>query len=424
MKLNPLFIALSAALALFAQASKAEALLAGVKGTGMAAAVTAYPVETLSAAYNPAGMVEIGNRVDLGLTWAHYRGHSRVHGNTAPPFIGKVNGNFKAYKTPNFYTVDVGVNKMLGCDCQYSVGFILYNRNQLKTTYRKPFPLVGRSHPGIEYVHEQLGPVFGWKVNDILNIGVSVNINIQRVKAKGLENLNNRLFSKHPGHVTNREYSYSSGVGVTVGAQWHVTPCLTMGVAYTPECKMRRFHKYSGFLAQGGRLNLPQIVIAGISWRFVPCATICFDVEHDNWRRIRSIHNPLLNDAGRLNLLGSKNGPGFGWRSRTFYRLGVDYALNDCWTLRAGYRFAPTNIRRTQTVINQLTLEPLVEHVATIGATYAINECNELNSFFAYGFQKRLKGKHSIPNGFPFFGGNADIRNIIYALGVSWGWNY
>lgn len=424
MKLNPLFIALGSALALFGQATKAEALIAGIKGTGMAAAVTAYPVETLSAAYNPAGMVEIGNRVDAGITWAHYRGHSRVRGNTAPPIVGQVNGNFKAYKTPNFYSPEFGFNKMLGCDCQYSVGFILYNRNQLKTTYRRPFALLGTTNPGLEYVHEQLGPVFAWKVNDVLNVGVSVNINIQRAKVNGLQKVDNAIFSAHPGHVTNRGYSYSSGVGVTIGAQWHVTPCLTMGVAYTPECKMRRFHKYSGFLAQGGRLNLPQIVIAGISWRFIPCATICFDVEYDNWRRIRSIHHPLLNDAGRLNKLGARNGPGFGWRSRTFYRLGIDYALNNCWTVRAGYRFAATPIRRSQTVVNQLTLEPLPEHFATIGATYAVNDCSEISSFFAYGFQKRLKGKNSIPAGIPFFGGNADIRNSIYALGVTYGWNY
>ena len=254
-----------------------------------------------------------------------------------------------------------------------------------------------------------------------------MNINIQRARVKGLQNFDNAAFSKHPGHVTNRKYSYSSGVGVTVGAMWRVNPCLTMGVAYTPECKMRRFHKYSGFLAQGGRLNLPQIVIAGVSWRYHPCATVSFDVEHDNWRRIRSLHNPLLSAPGHVNLLGASNGPGFGWRSRTFYRLGFDCALSDKLILRTGWRFAPTQIRRSQTTINFLIMEPLTEHFFTVGGTYKVNECTELSSFFAWGFQKILKGEHSIPltvNGQPFGAGNTNLKNQIYALGVEWGRNF
>ena len=74
MKLNRLLIALGAFIALLCQSSTAEALIADIKGTGMAAAVTAYPQSTLSSAYNPAGLVEIGNRIDIGTTWAHYRG--------------------------------------------------------------------------------------------------------------------------------------------------------------------------------------------------------------------------------------------------------------------------------------------------------------------------------------------------------------
>lgn len=424
MKFNRLLTVLfGGVLAMLGTTSNAEALLASVKSTGMAGAATAYPQDTLSAAYNPAGFVEVGNRLDLGIAWAHYWGRTKIHGNTAPPFLGQINGTFNAYKTPNFYSPEFGVSKVFGCDCQFAYGWVLYNRNQSKTTYNVNFPLLGRTHLGLEYVHEQFGPVFAWKVNDCLNLGMSFNINGQRLKVNGLQNFANPRGSIEPNRVTNRGYSYSFGYGVTLGAQLHINPCLTLGFAFTPEVHMRRFKKYSGFLAKRGRFNLPEIWIAGIAWRFLPCATVAFDIQHDVWRRIPSIHHTLLHD-GRLEQLGSKHGPGFGWRSRTYFRLGLDYALNDCWIVRAGWRFAPTPIRRTQTVVNSLTMEPLVEHVFTMGATWMYNSCQEASAFFAYGFEKKLKGKHSIPTGIPFFGGNADLQQNLFVFGLAWGWNW
>lgn len=424
MKLNRLGI-LFGVIALLGQASSAEALIASVKSLGMAAAVTANPQDTLSAAYNPAGLVEVGTRLDTGINWAHFHGRTRISGNLTPPLLG-INGTFKAYKTADFYSPEFGISKNFGCDCQYSAGFILYNRNQAKTTYRKNFPLLGTSHLGLEYVHEQMGPVFAWKVNDILNVGLSVNINVQRAKVRGIENFDNPFLSKNPGHVTNRGYSYSVGYGVTAGAQWLVTPCLRMGVAYTPECKMRRFHKYSGFLAQGGKFNLPQIFIAGISWRYLPCASISFDVEYDNWRKIKALSNRLTRADGTIGKLGAGDGPGFGWHSRIFYRLGTDWNLMDhlCvpLTVRAGYRYAPTQIRRSQTVVNALTMEPLVEHFLTFGGTYAVNECLEVSSFFGYGFNKKLSGQGSIPPNFR--SGEATLFQRLYVLGVGCGWNW
>lgn len=415
--MNRILLTVGAALGLLCQTSTAHAVIASIKSTGMAATAVAYPQDALCAAFNPAGNAEIGDRLDFGVTWSHDRGRAYVSGNRLPA----ANGSFNAYKTANFYSPDFGVNKTFGCDCQYSVGFITFNRDQSKTTYNTAFPLIGTTHLGLEYVHEQLGPVFAWKIHDCLSIGLSVDIHIQRIKVNGVQNFDNPLFSANPGHVTNRGYSYSSGCGVTIGAQWHVLPCLTIGAAYQPQTSMRKFKKYDGFIAQDGKFNIPQRWFAGIAWRFLPCATIAFDIEHDRWTDINALHNPLL-DNGQLNQLGSRHGPGFGWRSQTYYRVGIDYALTENIIVRAGYRHVNSPIRRSQTVVNQLTLDT-VRDAVTVGGTYIINDCYEASTFFAWGFRHRINGKNSIP-GFPFGGGEADLKQQKYALGVSFGWNY
>ncbi|MGK5595161.1 MAG: OmpP1/FadL family transporter [Parachlamydiaceae bacterium] len=419
--MNRILLTFGAVLGILCQTSNAEALIASVKATGMAATCVAYPQDALVGAYNPAGHAEIGNRVDAGLTWAHYRGRSIIRDNQAPSFIGKVNGSFNGYRTNEFFSPDFGINKTFGNDCQFAVGFIVFNRSHSKTTYATNFPLIGTSKMGLEYIHEQISPVFAWKIHDCFNIGISLNYHVQRLKVNGIENFDNPLRSRYPGKVTNRGYNYSSGVGCTIGAQWYILPELSVGASYQPKTHMRRFKKYEGFLANRGRFDIPERWLVGLAWRFADCATIAFDVENDRWSHIRALNNPLLSE-GVIKPLGSKNGVGFGWKDQTFYRIGVDYALTENLVIRTGFRHANSPIKKSQTVVNQLTLDTVTD-VATFGATYAFNECFELSSFFAWGIRHRINGHHSIPE-HTFGGGNASVKQQFYAFGASFGWNY
>ena len=68
---------------------------------------------------------------------------------------------------------------------------------------------------------------------------------------------------------------------------------------------MSKFQKYKGFLGGNGRLNIPQKIGAGVAWRFLPCATIAFDVEYINWRRVKALERPLQSNLV-ANKLGSQ----------------------------------------------------------------------------------------------------------------------
>lgn len=426
----------------------ADALLASVKTLGMAATGIAYPQDALAAAFNPAGAVEICDRIDVGFTWAQDVGHSRVHGNVLddiPPIHallgGNVNGTFNGFKQSNAWNPDFGINKRLGCDNEWAIGFIVFNRNYQKTTFNKPFVLLGTSKPGLEYINETAAGVIAYRINECHNIGLTINLQGERLKVNGLEHVGNPLFpglrTVHPGHVTNRGYGYSFGWGVTLGWQWHVIDGLTIGLTYQPETSMRKIKKYDGFIHEG-KLNVPAIYSGGIAWRFIDCATVAFDVQHYDWNHVRNLSKPLLHktevngvDVEVLEPLGSKNGPGFGFRSQTFYRFGIDYMINCDWTIRAGYRYGNSPIRPSQTIVNQLTLDT-PENFFTCGFSYRPNCNNEISGFFAWGFEKTIKGKHSIPEGLPaplpppngFGGGEADLKARKCAVGISWGWYY
>jgi long-chain fatty acid transport protein len=387
----------------------------------MAATAIAYPLDAMCAAYNPAGIVWVGDRIDGGFAWLHDTGSATVSGNTLPAILG-VNGKFKGMRTKDIYAGEGGFTKTFCCDCfQWAVGLIIYNRNFQKTTYHHFLPLFGTTHAGLEYLNETISPVAAVRFWDCHSFGVSMDWQISRLKVNGLQNFDNATFSAHPGHVTNKGYSWSQGLTATIGYRWQVTDGIAVGVTYRPRTKMHKWNKYIGFMAQG-RVDIPEKIGAGIAVDVLPCVTAAFDWEHIRWNNVRALHNPLLPNLFNSKL-GDKNGVGFGFRNQDYYRVGLEYRHSEIWTFRIGFRHANTPIRKSQTAVNILTLD-LVEDFLTVGATWAMTPCNEFSFFYAYGFEHTVNGKNAIPPGAPFFGGNVKLKERKQALAFGWGWKY
>ena len=205
--------------------SDVHAILASVKTTGMAATGIAYPQDAQAAAFNPAGMVDVGDRFDVGFETARDSRKLRVRGSPVPGANGKFDANHHAKYISN---ADFGINKQVGCNM--SIGLVIYNRNYNKTKYKRALPLFGTSKVGMEYVHETISPTFAIKIFEKHNFGVSINWMIQRLWVQGLQNFDNAIFSAHPGHVTNHRYAYSQGCGFTLGYRCQVSDTFSIGV--------------------------------------------------------------------------------------------------------------------------------------------------------------------------------------------------
>lgn len=444
---------LGTAIGVLAFSAPAEALIGSVKTFGMAATGVAYPQDAQAAMFNPAGAVEIGNRIDAGISWVREHGHATVEGNilnSIPiPAVqaaigGQINGKFNGFRTKDFYSGDFGVNYRFGeCD-QWAVGLVVYNRNFVKTTYSQPLPLFGNTNAGLEYLNETISPVLAYKLNESHNFGLTLNFQVERLKVNGIEKFNDPSpftglpRTVAPGHVSNKGYNWAVGVGFTLGWQWHITDDLTFGATYQPKTKMPILDKYKGFAA-GGRINIPAMWSVGLAYKYCNRGTIAFDVQQYLWNGVRSLHNPLTTSDGVVQPLGAKNGPGFGFKDQTFYRLGIDYMVTCDLTVRAGYRYGDDPFGSSQTAVNILTLDT-VQHYATLGASYWASDAIELSMFTGYGFEKKVKGKGSIPPKqpvspalpnppFPYDpdglgGGEANLVESKFILGVSFGYNF
>ena len=80
--------------------------------------------------------------------------------------------------------------------------------------------------------------------------------------------------------------------------------------------RRRRGLRYSGDLRSGHRLvkAMPKLTLAG-------------DIQRINYGDVPSVGNPVDCFFAGTCMLGASNGPGFGWRNTTVYKIGVSYEL-------------------------------------------------------------------------------------------------
>jgi len=64
----------------------------GIKAKGMAGAGIALPQDAMAAATNPAGMVMVGDRLDLGVDWFKPNRRAEIAGSFAPGATGSYDG--------------------------------------------------------------------------------------------------------------------------------------------------------------------------------------------------------------------------------------------------------------------------------------------------------------------------------------------
>jgi long-chain fatty acid transport protein len=385
----------------------------GIKAKGMAGVGIALPQDSLAAATNPAGMVMVGDRLDVGLDWFRPIRDSEITGS----FGGVVDGTYNGSDKKNFLIPEFGYNKML--DPNMSVGVSVYGNGGMNTDYKDGIPLFGTSRAGVDLMQLFVAPTFAYKITKDHALGVSLNLSYQRFKAYGLENFATSA-SSSPGDVTNRGYDSSTGWGVRIGYTGKLADAVTIGATYQSKTRMSKFGKYKGLFAGQGDFDIPENYGIGIAVQATPALTIAADVQRINYGGIKAIANTVDCFFAGACQLGADNGPGFGWRDMTVYKLGLIYAYSRDLSLRVGYSTGRQPIPSSQTLFNMLS-PGVIEDQFTLGATWNVSPESELTVAYMHAFRKKVDGANSIPLGGGFPGGDANLRMYQDSLGVAYG---
>lgn len=389
----------------------------GMKSKGMAGVGIALPQDALAAATNPAGMVMVGDRLDVGVDWFRPIRDAEITGNIFPG----VNGDYSGSDQKNFFIPEFGYNKMLGWNMSFGVS--VYGNGGMNSNYKNGIPLFGVGRAGVDLMQLFIAPTFAYKINKDHAVGVSLNLAYQRFKASGLQGFVPASMSG--ANLTNNGYDSSTGWGIKLGYTGNLTDAVTLGATYQSRTRMSKFGDYKGLFAEQGDFDIPENYGIGIAVKATPKLTVAADVQHISYGSIDSVSNPLANLTVLGNPLGSDNGPGFGWRDMTVFKLGVSYAYSNNLTLRAGVSTTRQPIPKSETLFNILA-PGVVENHLTLGATWVTSPSSEWTVSYMHAFSKKVNGSASIPPGPPpgFGGGNANLKMYQDSLGIAYGMKF
>ena len=335
----------------------------GTVSKGMGGTGVALPGDAMTGATNPAGMVIVGNRFDIGMSLFNPERQYSVKGAPSgmPGTFGLAPGTVKSGNS--FFGIPhLADNHML--TPRDSFGVLIYGNGGMNTHY--PASASGGmgtfygGETGVNLSQLFVAPTYARKVTNHLALGVSLLLAYQNFEARGLKNFGDFDSDDTPDSLTNRGHADSFGLGGKFGLLYDVSSKLTFGSAYQTQCTMSKFHQYSDLFAGKGSFDIPASLTGGLAYKVTRRSALAFDMQYIWYSSIHSIGNPISNlmtgmqSGDPEKLLGGDNGAGFGWRDMTVYKLGYQWEANRDWTLRTGVSYARQPIPTSEVMFNIL----------------------------------------------------------------------
>lgn len=386
----------------------------GIQSKGAAGAGVALPQDSLAAATNPAGLIDLGNRLDVGLEIFSPERSSSITGNAFGP-----DQTFDGNGTSVFYIPEFGYNRLISPNL--ALGVAVYGHGGINTDYsNNPYARFGATGPaGIDMAQLFVTPALAWRFAEGQSLGVAVNLAYQQFEARGISVFGG--FSQDPAHVSDNGYDSATGAGFRLGWQGSFGEHVTLGASWQSKTQMNEFDQYSGLFANKGDFDIPENYTVGIALKATPKLTLLVDRQRILYSNVPAVGNSAaLLFAGQP--LGSDNGPGFGWEDVSVTKIGVVFQATPALVLRAGFSDLDQPIPAEETFFNILA-PGVVEQHYTLGATYAVNEKNAVSVYAAHMPEVSVTGSNSIPPGVPpagLGGGNANVRMQENAIGFAW----
>lgn len=384
----------------------------GVKSQGNAGASIASFNDALTIASNPSGLSWIDSRVDVGATLFNPKRSAKIEGNLAGA-NGQYSGNGRKY----FVLPEFAINKKV--NDTVALGLAIYGNGGMNTTYkRNPYAAFGNTgEAGVDLAQVFISPAVAWRYSENQSIGIATNILYQRFEAKGISGF--APFSSDAQKLSNQGKDSATGIGVRVGWSAKLNDVVTVGANYSSKIEADKFDKYRGLFAQAGGFDVPESYAIGASFQITPALKILADAQRINYSDVDSVGHPFsLASVMAGNAFGTEKGQGFGWKDIDIYKLGATYQVDPQLTLRAGYSHNDQPIPNDQTFLNILAPGVIQDHLS-LGATWSVDQRQELSVAYTYGFKKKVKGNQSIPTAFG--GGEANLEMDQHILGLSYG---
>ncbi|MDZ5460094.1 OmpP1/FadL family transporter [Azohydromonas lata] len=357
-----LLLCLAAWAAPSAHAANAAQLTAnGATSAGMGGTSIALPQDATAAADNPAGMANVGTRMDIYGVLLRVESHST---------FGSVNNSHESkvlVPAPG-----LGFNYQLSP--QWTFGVAITGAG-LSANYKRPvLPISGAGDAKSNLVIVNTSPTVTYKPREDLALGASVILGLQQFRASGVIGAGpDGGPVALPGHGN----SWAKGLGAGVGALWEAHPMVSLGASYYTKT---RFSSLSGYrddllAPSGGKLVNPSRYGLGVAVKPAPGVILALDYVKIRWADAEGFNTPQS----------------FSWHNQNVLRFGAQFQLNDRLTVRGGYNHASSHLDSEHTLAN-FYANGINNRSVSVGMTYSVDRNSSLVGAFEYCIPRTLNG--------------------------------
>lgn len=415
---------LAAALALPLTASATNGYFAHGYGTaskGLAGAGVALPQDAMAPATNPAGIADLGHRMDLGAALfsprRSYATDSNIGaGATFPLQPGTFDSDSEYFLIPHF-----GYNRPLGDDRAFGVA--VYGNGGMNTDWPNmqnfggafPSGTFYNGGAGVDLMQLFVAPTYARRFDDSFALGGSVILAYQSFEANGVGSF--APFSSDGTKLSDNGHDNSYGGGVKFGLLAALTPTLDLGLSVQSKIYMSEFDDYAGLFAEQGDFDIPPTATIGIAWKTSDHSVLVADLQWIGYGTVDSIANPLLPNLATAQL-GNNNGAGFGWDDMTILKLGYQWQTAGDWTWRVGYSYGEQPIPSSEVLFNILAPGVIEQH-ATFGFTKKLQGGSEVHLAAMYAFEKDIRGANPLGDG-----QSIELTMDQFELELSYTWHF
>lgn len=297
------------------------------RGNALGGALTGSADDPSALFYNPAGITQLeGVQVMGGATFI--MPSTKVTTTTAAGSVTTETED-NTWIPPHLYAT-WGMNERVW------LGFGMYSRFGLGTEFDENWP--GRYNSYKAVIQSlSFNPNLALKVND--QVSVAAGVSAMWIDLDLRRKLPNPLVVGGPD-LDFKLCGDSIGYGFNVAGRWEPLEWLSFGAAYQGEVDQ----DIEGDATVSGRsgdasgdVALPAMVFLGTAVKPMDKVTVSLDAVYTGWSSYDEFAlslDPTLLGPDKAEQVSLKD-----WDDVWRYALGVEYALNEAWTLRAGYTF-------------------------------------------------------------------------------------
>jgi long-chain fatty acid transport protein len=389
----PLVIAWTAALPAAFAAEGTRLIGTGPVQVGTAGAGVASPQNSSWLSLNPAGLVAVGNRIDVSTDIINGRVEVTPEGN--PAVANTADGTLD----DSVIVLAPAATWVKSWDGQ-AVGFGFYTLSGLAMDLPSGRSALGAAggydnHAEVRTMATSLA--YARKLTDGLSVALAVNLIYSDIRSNSLT-----LDFQETEGGDELDYALGGGFSLSLYQRWEQ---ISLGAIYTSRQWMEAWDKYADLYA--GPPDQPPVLQLGIAWRPLPWLEPMLDYKWIDWDSVAVFGNAIEDE-------------GLGWRDQHIIKLACNATVRDDLVLRAGVSYGRSPIDESVAFANALSVLTTEWH-ATLGIGWQIDQRWDLQVSYLHGFNKEVTDNGDDA------GGQAEGTTIgleVDALVLGLGWRY